>query len=159
MESQYNKRKVRVMKLGRLLLLAPLFALTSCGNLANFYKDVVEGHTPESTAFNVSGHYYTFYDLVPNDFEDYQDLKASFNNSSISFVDDYSVTFNSGNSEQSGRYNQYDTLVVIVITSSDGQAIPEDQQVPEIFVLNDTDLHYSFEHNNVSIEAVYALDE
>ncbi len=147
------------MKLSRLFLLAPLFTLASCGNLANFYRDVVEGNTPQSTALNVSGHDFLFSDLIPNDFEGYQDLKASFNNSTISFIDNYSVTFTNGNSEQSGRYNQYDTLIVIVITSSDGQAIPEDQQVPETFILEDTDLHYSFEYNNISIDAVYVLEE
>lgn len=158
MESQHNKIKVRLMKLGRLILLAPLFTLVSCGDLANFYRDVYSGYVPESV-FVVQGHSYIFDSLSPDEFEGRSDLLTTFQKTSISFALDSTATIMVDQVNEQGTYNQYGTIVTIVVTSVDGNPVPEEDREAMVFTLNNEDLVYSFDHNNVSVIATFVLDE
>ena len=136
----------------KLCLLAPIFSLAGCGNLANFYDDMVNPNFIEVAGirFNYSG-------LTDNS-QEAKSAALSYYGSYCVFGDDYTFTFYSGTMNAGGTYRQQRRKVFLTVLYSNGQLLPEEERVEKTLYVYDYDLHLPLEINNLSFSVIYTAE-
>ncbi len=133
----------------KLCLLVPIFSLAGCGDLANFYDDMVNPNFIE-----VAGVRFDYSGLTDNS-QEARSAALSYYDSYFVFGIDNTFTFFSSISNAGGTYYQQRRKVFLSVLYSDGELLPEEERVEKTLYVYDYDLHLPLEINNLSFSVIY----